>query len=98
MRPIDLGVAQRLAGLLVDEHGDRHAPGALARQHQSGRVSTIERMRLWPARGTKRVASIAASAVSRRVPPISAIGLSMAMNHCGVLRKITGALERQECG
>ena len=26
-----LGVAQRLAGLLVDEHRDRHAPGALAR-------------------------------------------------------------------
>ena len=22
----------------------------------------------------------------------------MAMNHCGVLRKITGFLERQECG
>ena len=25
-------------------------------------------------------------------------GLSMAMNHCGVLRKMTGFLERQECG
>ena len=25
-------------------------------------------------------------------------GLSIAMNHCGVLRKITGFLERQECG
>ena len=24
--------------------------------------------------------------------------LSMRMNHCGVLRKITGALERQEWG
>ena len=27
-----------------------------------------------------------------------ASGLSMAMNHCGVLRKMTGFLERQECG
>jgi hypothetical protein len=26
------------------------------------------------------------------------IAPSMAMNHCGVQRKITGALERQECG
>ena len=26
------------------------------------------------------------------------VGSSMRMNHCGVLRKITGALERQECG
>ena len=46
----------------------------------------------------KRVASMAANAFSRRVPPISAIGLSMAMNHCGALRKMTGALDRQECG
>ncbi len=28
----------------------------------------------------------------------TAIGLSMAMNHCGVLRKITGFFERHECG
>ena len=27
-----------------------------------------------------------------------AIGRSIAMNHCGVLRKITGFFERQECG
>ena len=26
------------------------------------------------------------------------MSLSMAMNHCGVLRKITGFFERQECG
>ena len=26
------------------------------------------------------------------------MGLSMAMNHCGVLRKITGFFERHECG
>ena len=32
------------------------------------------------------------------VLPFAAISLSIAMNHCGVLRKITGFLERQECG
>ena len=26
------------------------------------------------------------------------MGLSIAMNHCGVLRKITGFFERHECG
>ena len=31
-----LGIAQRLAGLLVDEHRDRHAPGALARHAPVG--------------------------------------------------------------
>ncbi len=29
-------------------------------------------------------------------PPAVPSGLSMAMNHCGVLRKMTGFLERQE--
>ena len=60
--------------------------------HQSGRVSTIARMRLRPCGGTQRVSSIAASAFSRR--PF----VAMVMNHCGVLRKISGAFERQECG
>jgi hypothetical protein len=35
------------------------------------------------------------SAFASDEPPI---GLSMAMNHCGVLRNRSGALERQECG
>ena len=60
--------------------------------HQSGRLSTIEPMRFLPCDGNQRVASIAASAFSRK--PF----FSMPMNHCGVARKITGALERQECG
>ena len=34
-----LGIAQRLAGLLVDEHRDRHAPGALARDAPVGPLS-----------------------------------------------------------
>ena len=42
--------------------------------------------------GTKRVSSIAFRAFSRRS------FVSMEMNHCGVLRKISGAFERQECG
>ncbi len=59
--------------------------------HQSGRVSIIERRRLRPRAGTKRVSSMAASALSRRRP-----APSIGMNHCAVARKITGALERQE--
>ena len=60
--------------------------------HQSGRVSIMPRRRFCPVFGTKRVASTAASALSRR--PVR----SMLMNHCGVLRKISGAFERQEWG
>jgi hypothetical protein len=36
--------------------------------HQSGRASTIERSRVLPRGGTKRVASMAASAVSAAAP------------------------------
>ena len=55
-----LGIAQRLAGLLVDEHRDRHAPGALARDAPVGpRSRSCERRRFWPgarheARGVDR--------------------------------------------
>ncbi len=61
-------------------------------------------MRFSPCGGTQRVTLMAASARSRNVSPglvvpsAAAIALSMAMNHCGVLRKITGFFERQECG
>ena len=61
-------------------------------------------MRFSPCGGTQRVILMASSARARSVsadfasPPASAIGLSIAMNHCGVLRKITGFLERHECG
>ena len=61
--------------------------------HQSGRPATIEPMRLRPWSGTNCVASIAASAFLRICS-----GPSRRMNHCGVARKISGALERQECG
>ena len=61
-------------------------------------------MRRSPCSGTQRVALIASSASCRSVRPCfavplnNAIGWSMAMNHCGVLRKITGFFERHECG
>ena len=50
------------------------------------------------AAGTQRVALISRSAMLRNVPSRPCTGLSMAMNHCGVLRKITGFFERHECG
>ena len=70
---------------------------------QSGRLSIMPVMRFSPCGGTQRVALIAASARWRSVSPwlgcsTAAIGLSIAMNHCGVLRKITGFFERHECG
>ena len=67
---------------------------------QSGRLSIMPVMRFSPCGGTQRVASIAVSArcAQRVAVAAAAIGLSIAMNHCGVLRKITGFFERQECG
>ena len=60
--------------------------------HQSGRVSIMPRRRFLPEAGTKRVFSMAASALSRS--PV----FSMDMNHWVVLRKISGAFERHEWG
>ena len=65
---------------------------------QSGRVSIIPVMRFSPCGGTHRVSPIAASARARSVSDLSFRPLSMAMNHCGVARKITGFFERHECG
>ena len=71
---------------------------------QSGLLVIMPVMRFSPCGGTQRVTLMAASARARSVSPGCAapsgpaIGLSMAMNHCGVLRKITGFFERHECG
>ena len=71
---------------------------------QSGLLTIMPLMRFSPCGGTQRVILMASSARARSVsagfalPAASAIGLSIAMNHCGVLRKITGFFERQECG
>ena len=60
--------------------------------HQSGRPETMAWMRLRPWGGTQRVSSMACSALARNS------FFSIEMNHCGVVRKISGALERQEQG
>ncbi len=65
---------------------------------QSGRLSIMPLMRFSPCGGTQRVALMASSARWRKVSRCLSISLSIAMNHCGVLRKITGFFERQECG
>ena len=65
---------------------------------QSGRDSIMPVMRFCPASGTQRVTEIACSARARSVSPCFAMSLSIAMNHCGVLRKMIGFFERQECG
>src|SRR5580704_17687079 len=70
---------------------------------QSGLLLILPLMRFSPDCGTHCVTEIACSARARSVSPglalpPSAISLSIAMNHCGVLRKITGFFERQECG
>ncbi len=65
---------------------------------QSGRLSIMPLMRFSPAAGTQRVVLISRSAMPRKEPSRPLIGLSMAMNHCGVLRKMTGFFDRHECG
>ena len=85
--------------LLAHEHGDRHAPGALARDHPVGPALDHAGDAVLALAGTQRVALIAARARWRSVSPCDPqMSLSIAMNHCGVLRKITGFFERQECG
>ena len=59
---------------------------------QSGLSAIMPRRRFCPAAGKNLVSSIAFSALSRRP------WLDMEMNHCGVLRKMIGFLERQEWG
>jgi hypothetical protein len=49
-------------------------------------------MRFSPIAGTHCVLPIADSAFLRRS------FFSIEMNHCGVVRKMTGAFERHECG
>ncbi len=65
---------------------------------QSGRLSIMPVMRFSPCGGTQRVSAMALSARARKVSPGLSMPLSIAMNHCGVLRKMTGFFERHECG
>ena len=65
---------------------------------QSGFASIMPVMRFSPWGGTHCTVLMPSSARFLSVSPGFAISLSIAMNHCGVLRKITGFFERQECG
>ena len=104
---VDGGVLQdlgRAVALLAHEHRDRHAPGALARDHPVGlavdhAVDAVLPGLRHPLGHGDRVQRAGAQGVAGfGALPLSAMSLSIAMNHCGVLRKITGFFERQECG
>ena len=104
---VDDLVLQDLGGavaLLAHEHRDRHAPGALARDHPVGLAvdhavdAVLARLAAPIASPRSRAARGRAACRRALALPLSAMSLSIAMNHCGVLRKITGFFERQECG
>ena len=59
----------RAVVLLADEYRDRHAPGALARDHPVGLALDHAGDAVLPLRGTQRVTLIAASARARNVSP-----------------------------
>ena len=61
-------------------------------KHQSGRFSTIERIRVIPQSGTHFTLSIASKEFFRKSFS------SILKNHCGVARKINGFLLLQLCG
>ena len=77
----------------VREQRERHAPGALARDAPVGTVRDHARDALLAPLGCP--AYLADLAQRRRAQPRLT---SMLMNHCGVARKITGVLCRQQCG
>ena len=58
--------------------------------HQSGRLSSMPRMRSRPHGGIQTTRSIACSAFRRKSL------FSIEMNHCSVARKVTGFLQRQQ--
>ena len=60
--------------------------------HQSGRFSIMPWMRSLPQAGIQFTLSMLSSAFFRRS------FVSMEMNHCSVARKMTGFLQRQQCG
>ncbi len=60
--------------------------------HQSGRSAIMFEMRCSPQAGIQCTLRDLPSALARSP------ACSMLMNHCGVARKITGVLCRQQCG
>ena len=104
---VDPRIDENVARLLADENRYRHAPGALARDDPIRPPATMPVMRFSPCAGNHCVRAISSSAISRSdgppllpcvLPAETFMGLSIAMNHCGVLRKMSGFFERQECG
>ena len=112
MRALTRVVDQNLVRALLDEDRDRHAPGALARHHPVGAVgdhagdAVLARRRHPLCAGDFVERDLAqgrahwspSPALGGVASSATAKGLSIAMNHCGVLRKITGFFERQLCG
>ena len=67
--------------------------------HHSNRFSTIPAMRASPQGGTHVAFAISASERARRSSrACGAASWVRAMKYCSVARKITGFLQRQQCG
>ena len=70
--------------------------------HQSGRVAIMLAMRSSPQAGSHLTLFLISSRARWRnvvgEPSGFCIGVSMAMNHCSVARKMTGLWQRQQCG
>jgi hypothetical protein len=94
---VDRLVHQRLVGLDVDKHGERRAPGALPRDQPVGPVADHAPDAVPP---RLRVEHGAVDSPQRRLPERVAADerLVHADEPLRVLRKITGAFDRQECG
>ena len=60
--------------------------------HQSGRFSIMPRMRSLPQAGTQFTVWMFSTVFFRRS------FVFIEMNHCSVARKMTGFLQRQQCG
>ena len=65
-------------------------------RHQSGRTSIMPRMRSRPQAGIQVVRSISASVRARRL--LGSPSSPSRANHWVVARKMTGFLQRQQCG
>ena len=95
---VDLGIVEDLVGLLVRRRSRAARPRrAGATAPSRGDPSPCPRCGSRPTADTISCRRWLSCARSRSVPP-PGISLSIAANHCGVARKITGAFERHECG
>ena len=83
---------QNLAARIAVERRDGHAPAALAEIHQSGRPLIMLAILSSPQGGIQRTLLISSRAFFLKS------FLSIEINHWAVARKITGFLQRQQCG